>query len=865
MPPKVPWQEAEAWLTTLGLQPMTGVGQVGKGTFGTVYTATAKSGLVVAIKFSRSFDPQAAKRESDILVLLRQNPHPNVLQVFAHRLCGRPSLQTVQVFEYAMADLCSWLQRGSVCSSIAGRLALHLAGGLAHIHSLKIMHRDLKPSNMVLFANPHLVLKLADFGSAAAVDDGLVSLTPDVATSSYRAPEMWKQSSQGGRVYDQNSDMWAAGCLFFELTWNRTPCFSPHPKNPGHIPAVVAAAIGPPPAGFFSKSFFPLGAVHHTPETDALQNMILPEARSNLLELHSLASECLQWVPTLRPSASACHTRLECSPWLLSHPPLHPDFSQPSAERLRPKKNRPSQPDAFSTQLASSGQRASSFTPGPAGTAEPAKELVCSPEAAVSSGPRRRWSSQSLLKASLLPMYDSDSQNSEKSLPDSQAPYPREGYGFQGFLAAEEAKVAEAIGIQDEQPLEICKCLGKNHCNHGRRKCTRPAEGSHGYCISCVCREPGCQHQQLRNLGYCFQHCHKKSAPEMQMVKALGDAGLLPQLTPFDVEVFIDACCSYYSKHGNELDPVFEVIAAWLKSPFWVDAWRDLAPGPDSSAEEILSALHQVIRAMSGKSDPETSFNLRSGRGIGFSACCRFLGVARSIKPNELVEGEVVPKIGSRGKEWVLLQDHSRIESLRSRLRPARFGGRARDLPKNPVQHAQAWHTALKLASQDTPMGLYESTYARPHIVRKHLLVAQRFGFIQSGDQLGMKQLQEMQMPDQHDFLSTVPSYLHKVRVLGSRFSCHPLLLTCFACLAHAPMKFFPRALEVALHDPDRLAAALQEYRDKFKYAPSLERLFQLVFDEEGPPRDSSSSSVEVEAKLQQPRRKHKRKLVPVK
>ena len=78
------------------------------------------------------------------------------------------------------------------------------------------MHRDLKPANIML--NKHGVLKIIDFGWARKLDASYFTPmfkqhTPNSVTALYRAPEI----HLGQRLYDPKVDIWAAGCIFFEL------------------------------------------------------------------------------------------------------------------------------------------------------------------------------------------------------------------------------------------------------------------------------------------------------------------------------------------------------------------------------------------------------------------------------------------------------------------------------------------------------------------------------------------------------------------------------------------------------------------------------------------------------------------------
>ena len=86
---------------------------------------------------------------------------------------------------------------------------------LQYAHEQKILHRDLKPEN-ILFNTQGEAL-LADFGIAmvishASKEKGSLSGTPP-----YMAPESFKSD------YSEQSDLYALGCITYELTTGRRP------------------------------------------------------------------------------------------------------------------------------------------------------------------------------------------------------------------------------------------------------------------------------------------------------------------------------------------------------------------------------------------------------------------------------------------------------------------------------------------------------------------------------------------------------------------------------------------------------------------------------------------------------------------
>lgn len=99
--------------------------------------------------------------------------------------------------------------------------------GLGAMHSKNISHRDLKPENILLkhpqFGQPldalNFELKIADLGAAKILDPNGLN-TPYVVSRFYRSPEL----IMGSHRYDCSIDIWAAGCIIFELV-TRTPMF----------------------------------------------------------------------------------------------------------------------------------------------------------------------------------------------------------------------------------------------------------------------------------------------------------------------------------------------------------------------------------------------------------------------------------------------------------------------------------------------------------------------------------------------------------------------------------------------------------------------------------------------------------------
>jgi YVTN family beta-propeller protein len=200
-------------------------GIAGRGGMGVVYRATHLAlDHVVALKViapALADDERFRRRfadESRIAVSIR---HPNVVQI--HHAGEEDGLLFVTMDLIEGTDLRGLLrQHGRLDPQHAVRITADVAGALDAAHAKGLVHRDIKPGN-VLIERPgedgeHVYL--TDFGLARAVEatTGITATGAFVGTLDYVAPEQIR-----GQRVDARSDVYALGCVLFEMLTGNPP------------------------------------------------------------------------------------------------------------------------------------------------------------------------------------------------------------------------------------------------------------------------------------------------------------------------------------------------------------------------------------------------------------------------------------------------------------------------------------------------------------------------------------------------------------------------------------------------------------------------------------------------------------------
>ncbi|MDI5980925.1 Stk1 family PASTA domain-containing Ser/Thr kinase [Amycolatopsis magusensis] len=138
---------------------------------------------------------------------------------------------------------------GPMTQKRAMEVMADVCAALDFSHRHGIVHRDVKPANVMITANG--AVKVMDFGIARAIHDGQAAMTQTAAvigTAQYLSPEQAR-----GESVDARSDVYAAGCVLYELITGEPPFTgdSPvavayqHVREDPNPPSSVNPAVSP--------------------------------------------------------------------------------------------------------------------------------------------------------------------------------------------------------------------------------------------------------------------------------------------------------------------------------------------------------------------------------------------------------------------------------------------------------------------------------------------------------------------------------------------------------------------------------------------------------------------------------------------
>ena len=264
---------------------------IGQGNFGSVSSALWRGRPVATKKLHRNKmserELNGVKRTAELQLSLPT--HPNLVTLIGMAW----SIEAASVM--LVMELCRGGTLGAALQESAKPLhwrsqklpiARGVAKGLAFLHSQvpsAIIHRDLKPEN-VLLDSSRSSGKIGDFGLSREISFGDGTMTTEVGTPLFSAPELIGAGARYVRMhmkYDASVDVWSLGCV---LQCVATDAGSPYarlglPEDQALVQRVAEGSVLPSP---------PEGSI-----------------------FHGIVSRCCRHAPAERPAASAVAAELE--------------------------------------------------------------------------------------------------------------------------------------------------------------------------------------------------------------------------------------------------------------------------------------------------------------------------------------------------------------------------------------------------------------------------------------------------------------------------------------------------------------------------------------------------------------------------
>ena len=201
------------------LKDYTIKGELGKGTFSTVYLATKNTTLSkVAIKIlekSKIINQDDLTRVLREISILKSFNSPNVIKIY--EIIENPTNY------YIIMEFCEYgelfnhiVEEQRLSEEESSYFFYQLINGLEYIHHNNVVHRDLKPENLLISGDN--LLKIIDFGLSNYFDGKKLLSTP-CGSPCYASPEMVSGNNYNGF----NIDVWATGIILYAMLCGYLP------------------------------------------------------------------------------------------------------------------------------------------------------------------------------------------------------------------------------------------------------------------------------------------------------------------------------------------------------------------------------------------------------------------------------------------------------------------------------------------------------------------------------------------------------------------------------------------------------------------------------------------------------------------
>lgn len=196
--------------------------KLGSGGFGTVYLA---EDTILKTLRALKIPHRVGSKEGDLLeesiVQTKLLDHPNIVK-----------LLTVDIIEHHIIMVMEYINGTDLEKILDDEHKLSIKISLTYFYQIlsaldfaqkhKVIHRDIRPSNVLLDENNNI--KITDFGTSIFLSEKQYATTK-IGSPPYMAPEQF----EGKAVFA--SDIYSAGCLFYEMVTGFPPIVMANPME----------------------------------------------------------------------------------------------------------------------------------------------------------------------------------------------------------------------------------------------------------------------------------------------------------------------------------------------------------------------------------------------------------------------------------------------------------------------------------------------------------------------------------------------------------------------------------------------------------------------------------------------------------
>jgi serine/threonine protein kinase len=154
------------------------------------------------------------------VTLMKSLRHPNIVQ-FIGASNVKESLAIV--IEFApLGSLASVMEKQQLSQQFKVMCLLETAKALQFLHSNGVIHRDIKSQNILVFSletRAPVHVKLTDFGTSRFISDDPTTITKNVGTISFMAPEALGRNPR----IDKSADVYSFAVLMWSVLFEQTP------------------------------------------------------------------------------------------------------------------------------------------------------------------------------------------------------------------------------------------------------------------------------------------------------------------------------------------------------------------------------------------------------------------------------------------------------------------------------------------------------------------------------------------------------------------------------------------------------------------------------------------------------------------